>query len=79
MIVNKNLCNILKLLTEGELTVTTISNNLKLSQPLTSSRLKMLKKLKLVTQRREKSKIFYKINEEKRAKILGLLDFINCL
>lgn len=79
MIVNKNLCNILKLLTTDEMNVTTISETLGLSQPLTSSRLKVLKQLGLVTSRREKSVIYYMINEEKRAEIMSLLNFMNCL
>lgn len=79
MIVNKNLCNILKLLTTDEMNVTTISETLGLSQPLTSSRLKVLKQLGLVTSRREKSVIYYTINEEKRAEIMSLLNFMNCL
>ena len=79
MIINRNLCNILKLIITEEMNVTTISETLGLSQPLTSSRLKVLKQLKLVTSRREKNVIYYAINEEKRAEIMSLLNFMNCL
>lgn len=79
MIVNKNLCKILSLLVNQELTVTDISEMLHLSQPLASTRLKILKERDILKSRREKSKVFYSINEEKRSTIMSLLNSVDCL
>lgn len=66
MLINKNLCNILRILKDSEkpLNVGDISKTVNISQPLCSQRLKKLKELKLVTNKKVNNMNYYTINSD---------------
>lgn len=71
-----NRLKILCLLRQGELCVCEIWQHLGLPQNLTSHHLAVLKKLKLITARREGLRIYYRANKEVMKQYLSKLEKI---
>lgn len=66
MLINKNLCNILRILKDSEkpLNVGDISKALHISQPLCSQRLKILKNnYKLITSKKVSNIVYYSLKD----------------
>lgn len=81
MIVNNNLCKILDVLyvANQSLRVGDICKAIKISQPLCSQRLKVLKKYKLVFSRKRANAVYYKINDNYYELIESLININNVL
>ncbi|WP_140984688.1 ArsR/SmtB family transcription factor [Asticcacaulis tiandongensis] len=66
------------LLTAGELSVSALSNELSLSQSALSQHLAKLREEGIITNRRESQSVFYRVADEKAARVLALLRDIYC-
>ncbi|ESQ88200.1 hypothetical protein ABAC460_16190 [Asticcacaulis sp. AC460] len=66
------------LLTAGELSVSALSDGLSLSQSALSQHLAKLRDEGIVTNRRESQSLFYRVSDEKAARVLALLRDIYC-
>ena len=79
MIVNNNLCKILDVLCVANqpLKVGDICKAIKISQPLCSQRLKVLKKYKLIFSRKRANAVYYKINDNYYELITNLININN--
>lgn len=66
------------LLTTGELSVSALSDQLSLSQSALSQHLAKLRDEGIITNRRESQSLFYRVADEKAARVLALLRDIYC-
>lgn len=66
------------LLTAGELSVSALSDELSLSQSALSQHLAKLRDEGIITNRRESQSLFYRVADEKAARVLVLLRDIYC-
>lgn len=66
------------LLTAGELSVSALSDELSLSQSALSQHLAKLRDEGIITNRRESQSLFYRVADEKAARVLAVLRDIYC-